>query len=252
MAKLRYAFKASTLVEALSRIFISVLPTTILHSPPNCSTQSINLLADMSSPSHQPSDIQTAATAVANALATSPKYALVGGSACVVLGATRATQDIDFVVLRGQTPAARQLLRASPNFTVEPRTNHTTFNAGALSIEIEILAPPALFKEKFDQDTETIMVGNKMVLRPALILNAKCRSILDRSNHDKKNTDAADIIFLLNYCASNPIYLPKAEEVPNATGQFVQMFTARYQHTDAWTTAGYDLNIGLLSQFHSF
>lgn len=43
----------------------------------------------------------------------------------------RTTQDIEFVVLRGQTPAARHLLLpASPNLEFEPRTNHTTSMAG--------------------------------------------------------------------------------------------------------------------------
>lgn len=197
---------------------------------------------------HPPAVIQTAAMAVANALTAGPKYALVGGGACVVLGATRTTQDVDFVVLRGQTPAARQLLRASPHFNVEPRTNHTIFKTeGSNGVEIEILAPPALFKENFDQNTEVITVGNMKILKPALILNAKCRSILGRSSEFKKNTDAGDIIFLLGFCARNPMYLPKAVEVPNATREFVQMFIGQYQNQDSWTRAGYNLQTGLFS-----
>ncbi|KAF7130993.1 hypothetical protein CNMCM5793_003928 [Aspergillus hiratsukae] len=42
-----------------------------------------------------------------------------------VVNSPRTTQDIDIVVLRGQTPAARHLLLpASPNLEAEPRTNH--------------------------------------------------------------------------------------------------------------------------------
>ncbi|KAL2870133.1 uncharacterized protein BJX67DRAFT_307865 [Aspergillus lucknowensis] len=65
---------------------------------------------------------------------------------------TRTTQDVDFVVLQGQTPAARQLLR---------------------------------------------------VLEPALMLDTKCSSTLGRPSESKKNTDADDIIFLLEFCARN-------------------------------------------------
>jgi hypothetical protein len=189
-----------------------------------------------------------ASMAVANALTAGPKYALVGGGACVVLGSTRTTQDVDFVVLRGQTSAARQLRRASPHFNVEPKTNHTTFKAeGADGVEIEILAPPAMFKENFDQNTEVITVGNVKVLKPALILNAKCRSILGRPTVSKRNTDASDIIFLLEFCARNPMYLPKAVEVPNATREFVQSFVGQYQNQDSWTRAGYNFQTGLFS-----
>lgn len=166
----------------------------------------------------------------------------------VVLGSTRTTQGVDFVVLRGQTPAARELLRASPHFNVEPGTKYTTCKAeGANGVEIEILAPPALFKENFDQDTEVITVGNVKVLKPALILNAKCRSILGRSTEHKRNTDAVDILFLLEFCARNPKYLPKAEEVPNANREFGQMFIAQYENQESWTRAGYNLQTGLFS-----
>ncbi|KAL3469548.1 hypothetical protein BJX99DRAFT_241062 [Aspergillus californicus] len=198
---------------------------------------------------HGPVEIRAAATAVANVLMSSvPTYALVGGSACVVLGSDRATADIDFVVLRGQTAAARQLLRASPFFNVEPRTNHTTYNAGSTRVDIEILTPPTLFRERFDETTEVITVGNAKVLKPALLLNSKCRSIIGRANEAKKMTDSQDIIFLLGFCAQNPAFLPKATEVPNATLEFVQMFIQVYSHQDEWTRAGYGLCTGLFAE----
>ncbi|KAK1149707.1 hypothetical protein N8T08_005260 [Aspergillus melleus] len=115
---------------------------------------------------------------------------------------------------------------------------------GANGVEIEIPAPLALFKETFDQNTEVITVGNVKVLKPALILNAKCRSILDRPSESKKGTDASDIIFILGFCARNPMYLPKAVEVPNATREFVQMFIGQFWNQDAWAGAGYDLQTG--------
>ncbi|OQE01487.1 hypothetical protein PENSOL_c004G09507 [Penicillium solitum] len=100
----------------------------------------------MSSELHAPEALHAALTALGNTLGDE-KYALVGGSACTALGSERATQDIDFVVLRGQTPAVRQLLRDSPDFEVQAKTYHTWYR-GAEPVDIEILAPPALFREK--------------------------------------------------------------------------------------------------------
>lgn len=93
---------------------------------------------------HTPEELRAALTALGRALGDSEKYALVGGGACAVLGSTRGTQDIDFVVCRGRTTTARQLLRASSDFEVEARTNHILYKA-AKPIEFEILTPSALF-----------------------------------------------------------------------------------------------------------
>ncbi|RDW60438.1 uncharacterized protein DSM5745_10896 [Aspergillus mulundensis] len=189
---------------------------------------------------HSPTQIRDAATAVANALSPNTIYAVVGGAACCVLGENRTTQDVDFVVLRGQAFAARQLLRASDDFDVEPRTKYTTFK-GIMPVDIEVLAPPTMFKEAFDENTEVVTVGNIKVLKPALLLNAKCRTVVERSTGDKRSSDAQDIIFLLRYCAQHAEYLPKASEVPNATKQFVQVFIQKYQGQESWVRAGYDL-----------
>ncbi|GAT20753.1 similar to An03g02230 [Aspergillus luchuensis] len=113
----------------------------------------------MTSPDlHPPAEIRAAAMAVANALTQYETYALVGGSACVILGSTRATLDIDFVVSQGKTSNARQLLRASPDFEVEARTNHTTYKTRR-PVQIEILTPPLLFKEPFDHNTGNTFQG---------------------------------------------------------------------------------------------
>ncbi|KAL4908142.1 hypothetical protein BDW74DRAFT_174838 [Aspergillus multicolor] len=138
----------------------------------------------------------------------------------IELSENRTTQDVDIVVLRGQAAAARQLLRASGDFDVELRTNYTTFK-GIVPVDIEILAPPTMFKEAFDENTEVVTVGKIKVLKPALLLNAKCRTVVERSTGDKRASDALDIIFLLRYCAQRVEYLPRALEVPNATKQFV-------------------------------
>jgi hypothetical protein len=89
---------------------------------------------------------------------------------------------VDFVVPAGQTPTARQELRNAGVFTIEPGTLHTYYQG----VEIEILAPPALFKEPYNAETPTIEVQQVRILKPALILNAKCRSILGRANEEKK------------------------------------------------------------------
>lgn len=103
----------------------------------------------MSSDSHSPEEIRKAAVAVGKALACCEKYAIVGGGACVLLGSTRATLDIDIVVPRGKTANARQLLRVSSDFEVEARTNHTTYKAESLvEIEILALATPSIFPRR--------------------------------------------------------------------------------------------------------
>jgi hypothetical protein len=81
-----------------------------------------------------------------------------------------------------------------------------------------------LFREPFDEITEVIAIGNLKVLKPALLLNAKCGSLVGRSTEARRVTDVQDIIFILGYCAQNPAYLPKASEVPNATKDFAEAF----------------------------
>lgn len=190
-----------------------------------------------------PEQVCAAAKAVGYALGDQD-YALVGGAACVLLGSTRATEDVDIVVPKGNTPAARSLLKQQIKyFDVANKTLHTTYKSTPL-VEIEIIAPPALFKEAFDASTPIIIVEGAKVLKPVLILNAKCRSILGRAEEKKKRCDATDIQFLLSWCARNHAY-PTSEEVPNASKQFVSWFIQRYGGKDYWTNAQYDLEIGL-------
>ncbi|KAK4195449.1 hypothetical protein QBC40DRAFT_259016 [Triangularia verruculosa] len=193
-----------------------------------------------------PAQVVAAAKAVAYCLGSEQPHALVGGAACLVLGSSRVTVDVDLVVPKGKTKDARQLLRSQPDyFTVEGRTNHTSYRSTP-PVEIEILTPPALFKEPFDEATETIQVNGTRVLKPTLILNAKCRSILGRANEEKKNTDAEDIKFLLNWCLRNASY-PTNSEVPNTTKEFVDNFIAYYEGAELWHKAGYDMSRGMRS-----
>ena len=56
-----------------------------------------------------------------------------------------------------------------------------------------MLTPSALFREEFNVSTPTAIVQGVSTLKPTLILNAKCLSILGRPTEDKKFTDTANI-----------------------------------------------------------
>jgi hypothetical protein len=131
-------------------------------------------------------------------------------------------------------------LKALPEqFSVNPRTNHTVY-LSTLPIDIQIIAPPALFKEPFNESTETIELLNRVqVLKPTLILNAKCSAILGRAGESKKTSDAQDIKFLLHWCAENGMRMDTAE-VPNTTKEFVDAFIAMYGGEELWSRAVYD------------
>jgi len=170
-------------------------------------------------------------------------YAVVGGAACAVLGSGRETTDVDFVVPQGATATMRKVLKDQPKyFDVDGRTLHTYYKSTP-PVEIEIVAPPALFKERFDASTPTIVVEGVKILKPALILNAKCRSVLGRATAEKKYNDAQDIQYLLYWCAKMETR-PTAEEVPNATRDFVLWFISEYKGEEYWKNAGYDLDKG--------
>ncbi|KAK3942809.1 hypothetical protein QBC46DRAFT_282939 [Diplogelasinospora grovesii] len=190
--------------------------------------------------------VRAAAAAVAHALKGKQHYAVIGGAACAVLGSHRDTADVDFVVPKGETKAARTLLKTEQaKFTVESKTNHTYYLSHP-QVEVEILAPPGLFKEEFSASTPTITVNDVRLLKPTLILNAKCRSILGRANDSKKATDSQDILFLLAWCAHNRMR-PTAAEVPNASKDFVGWFISTFGGADAWAHAGYDVSKGTWS-----
>ncbi|KAI1860190.1 hypothetical protein JX265_010114 [Neoarthrinium moseri] len=198
----------------------------------------------MSTPKSKPSTVQTrqAILAVAHALGDL-KYAVVGGGACAMLGSMRETEDVDFVVPMNGTKNARDRLKRNPiYFEVEKKTLHTSFKSDP-KVEIEILTPPVLFKEEFTESTPTIIIKGVKILKPALILNAKCRSMLGRHTDAKKQTDADDILFLLEWCYQNQM-LPTGTEVPNATKDFVLYFMSIHGNRKLWEDAGYDFHKG--------
>ncbi|KAH6624538.1 hypothetical protein B0J18DRAFT_479044 [Chaetomium sp. MPI-SDFR-AT-0129] len=181
-------------------------------------------MASSSSVQGQPSPGQVveAAIAVARSLGDEFPYAIVGGAACLVLGSHRLTTDESFIV--------------------ESRTNHTHYRSTP-PVGTDILTPPALFKGQFDESTETIRVNGTRVLKPTLILNAKCYSILGRATAEKKDRDADDISFLPEWCIGKAVY-PTNSEVPNATKEFVDQYIAKYGRADVWNNAGYDISGG--------
>ena len=189
--------------------------------------------------------IRNAAADVAGALGTKVPYAVVGGSACLLLGGHRATVDVDFVVPAGSTKTARQLLKNAGTFTVEPRVNHTKHSA--TNVDIDILTPPKLFQGEFNSETPTVTVNSVRVLHPLALLNAKVGSILGRSSDAKKLTDAIDIAFLLDYCAREGIKI-RAVDVPNAKAEMVvYLIQQMYVSKELWQSAGYDLNRTLIT-----
>lgn len=199
-----------------------------------------------------PADILAAAKSIASHL-SSVKYAIVGGAALTLLGSERVTTDVDVVVCKGMTKVARGLLRASSSgcFVVEARTGWTWFKnteGGGAQVSIEILTPPLLFRERFDEGTETVDVEGVRVLKPTLLLNAKCSAILQRSTSEKKMSDANDIQFLLVWCAGEEgeRYGCKAdaEEVPNVGGGFVEWFVGEYGGRELWRDVGWDFEVG--------
>jgi hypothetical protein len=99
----------------------------------------------------------------------------------------------------------------------------------------------------FTEDTPTHMVtvgsAPVKILSPVLILNAKCRSVLGRATETKKMSDATDIKFLFDWLHKHKV-VPSAQEVPNASGQFVHWFTATHAGAEYWTHAGYNLQTG--------
>ncbi|KAI0123240.1 hypothetical protein BJ170DRAFT_713364 [Xylariales sp. AK1849] len=201
----------------------------------------------MSTPKQMPSNAQTRAATLAVAYALSDlKYAVVGGGACSMLGSMHETEDVDFVVPKNGTKNARDLLKKQPDhFEIDKKTLHTSYKSDP-KVEIEILTPPALFREEYTESTPIIMIDGVRILKPALISNAKCRSILGRHAEGKKQSDATDILFLLGWCYTKKMH-PTSTEIPNATKDFVLNFISVYGGEKLWRDTGYNLDDGTFS-----
>ncbi len=79
----------------------------------------------------------------------------------------------------------RKLFKGQEGFVIEKRTLYTYFSSNP-RVSIKILTPPILFKEEFDASTPTVIIGSAKVLKPALLLNAKCHSIIGRGGQDEE------------------------------------------------------------------
>lgn len=193
--------------------------------------------------------IKAAAQAVALSLGSTP-YVIVGGAACTLLGSQRTTTDVDIVVMKGETKTARNKLAAQAmHFSVDPKTRHTEYLSSP-AVQIEILTPPLLFRENFDEATPTVMVGYGIkVLKTTLFLNAKCRSILARATETRKASDAGDIKFLLAWCVSKKLW-PTSGECTNINGPFVDWFVTSYGGGDLFKSAGWHQADGMLLPRH--
>ena len=110
---------------------------------------------------------------------------------------------------------------------VERPFMHTIFrnSPDEEATEAELLAPPGLFKMPFDEFTPTILVNGVRILKPALLLNAKCGSITDRATEEEKRNDAEDIVYLLRWCKDQKEF-PTSYETPNITVGFVDEFNS--------------------------
>lgn len=187
---------------------------------------------------------KSAAVAIASTMGTDC-YALVGGAACTMLGSQRITLDVDFVVPKGQIISARRKFVNDPAFKVDARTRHTQYIQGDVNIDIDILAPPRMFRGQFDESTPCIVVDGVKILKPTLILDAKCLSIFERSSEGKKQTDAFDIKFLLSYIIDSGMSV--GSEVPNASSAFIIEFVDVYGGRELFKGAGFSVPEGILS-----
>ncbi|KAF8228322.1 hypothetical protein L208DRAFT_1292185, partial [Tricholoma matsutake] len=135
-------------------------------------------------------------------------YAVLGGAACSVLGSTWQMEDVDVVVPQNVTRHTQAALRASSKFSVESRTNHTTYlfdhdttSGGTQTepIDIEVLTPPSLFQDEYTSDTPIFDIGGVRVLHSMRILTSKCDSVMQQSSPQKRQTDIIDHQILSEY-----------------------------------------------------
>jgi hypothetical protein len=167
--------------------------------------------------------ILSAAQALALVFKNQP-YAIIGSTSILLLGSTTVQDyNIDILIPRGQTSHFRSLLRKdSKNFTVAPRTLHTTYKSNP-PVAIELLTPPFLWEEKYDQDTPVNWRDGVRVLDPIRILDGKCKSIWQWSDEGKRNVDADHILWLLEWTIREGRVV-RREEVKNINVSFVMEF----------------------------
>jgi len=144
----------------------------------------------------------------------------------IALGSLRMTEDVDFVVyLLVELIAAKNELQKDTRFSIDLRTRHTTFTSSSgCAVEIEALSSPRTFKGHFDDTTLLITVLEGVhLLNAPLYLESKCGSLPGRGNNKKRNTDATDIRYILNFIIQSNIHTDSSK-VPSATPDFIAGF----------------------------
>lgn len=117
--------KSAILVDRMVswRIELHHLLLIISFNTPHFGHYSWTMSSSTAIPSQQ--QIQQACVALASFLGDK-KYAIVGGAALQLLGSSRTTEDVDFVVPKDAVADSRTLLAAAAGHsTVDPRTRHT-------------------------------------------------------------------------------------------------------------------------------
>ncbi|KAE9973853.1 hypothetical protein BLS_003403 [Venturia inaequalis] len=179
-----------------------------------------------------PPEILAAARALSECLQYIP-YALVGGAAYSLLDSPCSVDAIELVVPRGQTLLTRNTLKKdTAHFEVDPRTRHTHFK-GQFNIEISIVAPPGLFRGKFESGTRVVKRHGVSILHPSLLLNELCGIVKERLNEGKMEEDAADILFLLSWLGNHEEKV-RWGDVPNVTRAFAAWFVGKYRGEELW------------------
>ncbi|KAM5542115.1 hypothetical protein V8D89_004198 [Ganoderma adspersum] len=184
--------------------------------------------------------VQAAAGAIANTVGARP-YAIVGGAACLLLGGTRQTEDVDMVVPKNTVVEYRKLFRSSDaarlGFKTGTQQPRHTYH-GQENVLIELLSPPGMFKSHFDENTPTVVVNGIRVLHPLILLDTKCGALISRAEN-KRFTDAQDITFLLGFCSSHRIPIT-TRDVPNASPDSIEYLISQgWVPREAWVNAGY-------------
>lgn len=180
-----------------------------------------------------PPQILTAALAISETLQYIP-HALVGGAAYSLLGSPCSVDSIEIVVPRGQTVLTRNTLRKdSGRFAVDARTRHTHFQGAEFNVEIGVVAPPGLFKGKFEAGTRVVRREGVGILHPVFLLDELCGVMMERVVEGKREEDAADILFLLNWLGENEERI-RWSEVPNVTRAFAASFVERHGGVELW------------------
>jgi hypothetical protein len=116
---------------------------------------------------------------------------------------------------------------------------HTSIVLGGDRVDVGILAPLGTFASRFDANTVVLeRLYGVRVFNPSGLLESKYRSVLGRSTEAKKQSDAYDTLFLLDYLYQHGIQTSPAE-VPVAES-FKNWFDVNFdqESTEIWERIG--------------